>query len=874
MMRRIKNAIKLCLLVVAAASCFAAVACGSGESQSGSVRVKYTVSFDTNTEYLTNTVLDQKVKEGMHAKKPTVEITDSSVKDYVVFGWYTEKECVNEWNFRKDKITGDMTLYAKWGRQYTVNYYVVDERTEENAELSPCYTCTVKEGEKVKEYPEYVVGFEYYGSFADRECTEPFDFSVAVESSADIYMKKSASINFHDDSVSGNLYDNLESVAAGSNHAEGIIAKVGWVEKKVIGENTYTYANFGYSPANPDPYIELTQPLDIRNSQVLTFTFKNLGKSSLFSVFFTTYIDEKQNEYSATGKYYSGTFCKQLTLKNSQRNMSETDDEWIVAEFDMSDILANGYSVWGTSTYLASLRIQSTYNSVSEDDYSNAYIIKSIVGTSKEVTVDDSEEVKSKLIDDGEKELADKSETQADVKGFVFPKNYSSAQISAHGELYNRLDGLLVYSEDEISLRNGDGELTSLTLNYTGVTVDLQENCTFNIRLKNLGYRDVLNAYVFNEEGIRISLSINIDTRMERYEDYFVNLSSQRFMQGSLSKVVIEYESLGVDNALIIEEVYFSEYRPNDIAGVNFNDKFTFGFTSTDKIGVTYDSSLKATEFDVKNDTEELCVTKNYTFTSDGYKSATMQYYVTEKTGVTSVKVGYFIGGEYKYCVYAVDGKTVNRKLKEVTTDFGKDCGGDITGLSISFEGTGKITIVAIEFDLDRENSIDFTANYSSLYNVYDWDGNCKYVYDTSASASKIIPFSGVNAGFRTYIGYVAKEKNSANWYPAENISLTGKKTIKIIYQNRSSSAYFAFNVGLDFTEYGTGETAELQYGFGSTELKTNMKEYEWSVVSFEIPETFLSGVKGDNGETLDYLLAKTEMIFSGTISVRGIVVE
>lgn len=872
-MKKIKNLLKICLGVLVALIGLTAYACQSSEggADSSATRPKYTVHFDVNTKYETNTVLDQLVKENMHAKKPTVEIIDDGVKDYVVFGWYTEKECENEWNFRKNKITADVTLYAKWGYQYTVNYYLVDELTAADDALTPCYACTVKEGGRVKEYPEYAIGFEYYGSFSDRECTQAFDYSETITASTDIYMKKSASIDFYDGSASGNLYDNLEAVAAGSNHAEGILAKEGWVGKKTIGENTYTYANFGYSPYNPDPYIELKLPLDIRNSQTLTFTFKNLGKSGLFSVYFTTYTDEKQTEYSATGKYYSATFCKQLRLTNAQRNMSETDDEWIVATFDMSEILANGYSVWGTSSYLASMRIQSTYTSVNEDDLSNAYLIKSIVGSPSEVVVEDTAVVRNLREDGDETALRAKADTQESVKGFIFPKDRASVTEVTNGRVYDRVDGLVLYSDDEIALRNTDYENTKVTLTYEGDPVDLAENCTFNIRLKNYGYRDTLNVYIYNDENVSVTASLNIETRMQDFQDYFLNLSAYRFMKNKLNKIVLEYEALGVDNAVEIEAVYFSEYRPNDIAGVNFNDKYTFGLQSTEGVDVEYDSSLKATTFDVKTSGAELFVEKSYTFTNDGYASATLQYYLSEETNLTEIKIGFLIDSVYRYITYPIDNTSPSRKMQEINVPFEKDGRGEISGLSIAFTGTGKISLAAIRFAYATDSAADFTNNYTSFYNAYDWDGNCKYVFDASAEASKIIPTTGMTAGFRTYYGYVAKELNSESWQPSKNISLTGKTTIKIIYQNRSDEGSFVLKTGLDVTEYGTGENAELQYQFAATTLKTNMQNYEWSVVTFDLSELF-SNLALEDG--VEYALAKTELVFSGALYIRGIVVE
>lgn len=851
---------------LAALCAFAAVACGQTSQDSGDAtggRVKYTVHFDVNTDYQTNAVLDQLVKENMHAKKPTVEITQDGVSDYIVFGWYTEKDCVNEWNFRKNKITENITLYAKWGYEYTVNYYVVDDSVEADAALSPVKTEKVRDGKLVKELPEYVVGFEYYGSYTDRACTQAFDYTRAVTASTDIYMKKSASISLSEGNRSGALSENLTAVAAGSDPENGLIAKAGWAEPKKVGDEVYTYVNFGYSPYNPDPYVEWTQPIDIRNTQTLTFTFKNLGSSDTFSVYFTTFADEKQTEYSATGKYYTASFVQQLKLQASQRTMNETDDNWITVTFDMTEIYANGYSVWGTSSYLAGLRIQSTYKSKSEKDASNAYLIKSIVGGKQDVTVEDSETVQKIRANDDEATVAAKAEAQESVRGFVFPKDFAKATVE-NGSVYNREAGLLLYAENEIALRGSEDKKTLLQLAYSGDTVDLKEYCTLNLRLRNYGYNGEINVTLYNDENVSVSVTMAMESRMQGVQEYFVNLSSNRFMEGALQKVVLEYTSLGTDNAILIESVYFSEFRADDIAGVNFNDRFTVGFTTTDKTEVAYDANLKATVFTVSGD-EELFSAKECAFTNDGYAAATLQYYVTEATEITAVKIGYKIDGTYKYYEYPVDAQTVNQKQKTATVVFKAEERGCITGLSVSFTGTGKIAVAALTFDLSAENAVDFTNSYSNFYTLYDWAANCTYVYDSAAKAAKITPDAGETAHFRAYIGYVANELKSSTWNPSKNIDLRGKTTIKIVYRNPSENDKFALAIGLDQTDYGTGESEE--HPFSDATLQTNMDSGEWSVLSFELPSKYTA-------EDAGYMLAKLSMQFSGTLYLRAIVVE
>ena len=50
--------------------------------------------------------------------------------DYTFEGWYKESDCVNEWNFDSDTLTGNITLYGKWtATEYTITYNGVDGAT-------------------------------------------------------------------------------------------------------------------------------------------------------------------------------------------------------------------------------------------------------------------------------------------------------------------------------------------------------------------------------------------------------------------------------------------------------------------------------------------------------------------------------------------------------------------------------------------------------------------------------------------------------------------------------------------------------------------------------------------------------------------------
>ncbi len=83
--------------------------------------LKYTVSFETGCEAV---IPPQILEEGSKLIKPT----DPEWEDYTFVGWFKVADSISYediWNFDKDIVTADMTLYAGWisGKAYTVSFY-------------------------------------------------------------------------------------------------------------------------------------------------------------------------------------------------------------------------------------------------------------------------------------------------------------------------------------------------------------------------------------------------------------------------------------------------------------------------------------------------------------------------------------------------------------------------------------------------------------------------------------------------------------------------------------------------------------------------------------------------------------------------------
>lgn len=68
----------------------------------------YSVIFDSNGGSLVDSIHGLKI-DGLITKPE-----DPTRSDYIFLGWYYDKELKNDWNFTINKITGNLTLYAKW----------------------------------------------------------------------------------------------------------------------------------------------------------------------------------------------------------------------------------------------------------------------------------------------------------------------------------------------------------------------------------------------------------------------------------------------------------------------------------------------------------------------------------------------------------------------------------------------------------------------------------------------------------------------------------------------------------------------------------------------------------------------------------------
>ena len=70
----------------------------------------FTVTFNTDGG---SQIENQKVMYGQ-----LVEVEENPVKEgYTFIGWYTDKDCKNQFDVTKDKVSDSMTLYSGWEKK-------------------------------------------------------------------------------------------------------------------------------------------------------------------------------------------------------------------------------------------------------------------------------------------------------------------------------------------------------------------------------------------------------------------------------------------------------------------------------------------------------------------------------------------------------------------------------------------------------------------------------------------------------------------------------------------------------------------------------------------------------------------------------------
>ncbi len=142
---------------------------------------KYTVNFVTNYEAVLNNQIiyeDEEINEPILVRE-----------NYNLIGWYTDAEFNIKWDFN-NKVTGDMTLYAKWGK---LTYSVRFEYNGGFVEGQTFGEIEVLKGNKISKPTQNQTPtknkYEFLGWFDSLESTDAFDFNTVITGDMILYAK-------------------------------------------------------------------------------------------------------------------------------------------------------------------------------------------------------------------------------------------------------------------------------------------------------------------------------------------------------------------------------------------------------------------------------------------------------------------------------------------------------------------------------------------------------------------------------------------------------------------------------------------------------------------------------------------------------------
>lgn len=136
----------------------------------------FTVSFDSQGG---TDVASQTVEDGKKATKPA-----SPTKQNAVFvDWYKEAACTNVWDFNKEIVKKNTTLYAKWAdKQFTVSF-----DTNGGSRIDPQ---AVADGGKImRPAPPTKEGYAFENWYKESTFVHVYDFSEPITGDITIYAK-------------------------------------------------------------------------------------------------------------------------------------------------------------------------------------------------------------------------------------------------------------------------------------------------------------------------------------------------------------------------------------------------------------------------------------------------------------------------------------------------------------------------------------------------------------------------------------------------------------------------------------------------------------------------------------------------------------
>ena len=844
----------------------------------------HTVHFDLCTTYKTNVIDDQEVETGDVASKPAVAILGDNPERWEVQGWYKDKEYTQPWNFIIDTVEEDMTLYAKWTRNFEVTYYLGDEVDV------PMYKQYIQEGKCVSDYEKLAHGYESSGFYANARFTEEFDFTKPITADTNIYIHRSEYFYF-----SGHMLGTRSDLCTMFAATSGKGSTPGTVEYKEdeSGEG-YAEINFGYSTAADPHMLVRNMAIDISNSQKVEVTFRNLGNASSLKFYYVVQMADGTFT-NGEGPHEDNAFL--YRYKESEKNM-DPNGEWSTVVLDFASTLTNGVSTWGISSVLTQLRIQSGYICENEEDLSNIVQIKSIRGIPDETytSTADSESVTALRVHDDATDVQNAADAQGDVCGWVFPKDYADAK-TVNAEIYEKTDGLLFYSPFR-------SKKTSVTFNLSELAdgskeeINLDKKTTVRIRLTNYGYSNKITMEYKNKIGRGSSVDLAIAPCMGEPEmkEYVINMYGARLYEGTLNTLGFIYDSIGIDNAIMIHSVEFIDFERMDIPGINFNDMNAGNdaenpyWTTVENATIAYTGSglnTGATKIDTQDGGY---LARACSITNAGYESMSLKY--KDESGIRNVVVSFTINGveeEYSYDMMSDDVTTAQGwKTMTLSLTENDQTQGQIENVKVRFMGEGTITIQEIRFNMPKHSGLDFsTGDVVTSINTYSWDGGILSYNNSFSAAALSASFNEANRE----VGMVRYYFDAMlNYYKQGegNIDITEKSKIIIVYNNMGSVGTLNVGVGsINITEGDSWKTDHAEIGspgsggmLNGLPIKKNMAKGEWATLEISLTQ-FAGFVDGYEGKAINeigilqgYQQAGDLITVSGeTVYIRAIII-
>ena len=133
----------------------------------------YKVTFDTDG--------GSAVESQVITHKETATMPDAPTKEGHTFdGWYADEKCTTAWDFEKNLITSQTTIYAKWNlNSHTVSFV----GAETDGQTVGWNTTATKPADPTK------VGHTFGGWFADEGFQTAFDFTKPIKGDTTVYAK-------------------------------------------------------------------------------------------------------------------------------------------------------------------------------------------------------------------------------------------------------------------------------------------------------------------------------------------------------------------------------------------------------------------------------------------------------------------------------------------------------------------------------------------------------------------------------------------------------------------------------------------------------------------------------------------------------------